>query len=210
MSLRLSGFLFLLYILPTYFIYSWLRGHIVAWDEVMNMNLLLVAIAWCSIPATFFLNYYASFGITAIFWTSVGRGFRSPKRTDNWKNRVVITIAILILFTTGYNFFTTLYQLIIGQLPSIVLQNPSGGITRIIGWFIQNNPLDSNREQSFIGFEQFITVFPLDLLIFFVSVCVVSIFGFYSRFLSRETSQPAGSRVVCILYHGRNWCKRLY
>ncbi len=190
---------FIIYMLPTYLIYQWFISYNPGSETFIRLLLLLlqVGIAWFTIPALFFLNYYASFGISTTFWTSIGKGFKSKQRKDNYKNLLVFVIAIILLFTVVYNFFNTLAGVITASisqenadmLPGIVLQDPSSGLqflTALIRSFIQINPFDPNIADTLSKFDQFLTVFPMDIIIFFLTVCVVGLYGFYSKFLSKE------------------------
>ena len=191
--------LFLLYLLPTYLIYQWFVTYNPGAESSIRLVLYMLqsGIAWSTIPALIFLNYYASFGIVTTFQTSIGKGFKSKQRKDNYKNLVIFLIVLILIFTIVYNFYVSVRGLITASitrdntdmLPSIVLQDPSRGmqfLTRGIRYFIQINPFDPEKALSLKKFDQFVTVFPLDLIIFLLTVCVVGLYGFYSKFLSKE------------------------
>ncbi len=186
-----SGYLFILYIVPTYLIYVAFQKYFPGWQDLLQLNLLLVSITWFTIPAFFFLNYYASFGIASMFLTSVGKGFKSKSPVTNLINLITFGISVILLITTTYNFADNTANLLKAgisgntatMLPSIILQNPSG-ITKVVLDLI--NALIPSNPALMSSINDFFAVFPFELLLFFITVCVVGLWGFYSKFLSKE------------------------
>ena len=194
--------LFGVYVLPAYALYAWFSQNVAGFQGILDIALLLTIIAWFSIPALFLWNYYASFGVASVFWTTLSRGFRARSRMQNTLNRIIFVISTLILISVAYNFIKVVVAMInaaiandpLKMLPNIVGLDSDNSqfLTQIIRFFISLNIFDVNKANTLWQFDEFIRIFPFDLLIFLVTVCVVGLYGFYSKFLSKEPlNRPA-------------------
>ncbi len=200
--LAAAAVLFGAYILPTYALYAWFSQNVIGFQGILDMALLLTIIAWFSIPALFLLDYYASFGVSSVFWTTLRRGFRARSKMQNTLNRIVFVISTLLLISVAYNFIDVVVDMInaaitndpLNMLPNIVGVNSSNSqfLIQIIHFFISLNIFGSNTANIQWQFDELMRIFPFDLLFFLVAVCVVGLYGFYSKFLSKEPlNRPA-------------------
>jgi hypothetical protein len=191
-----AGILAVGYLLPTYFIFHIFAPKILVLQGNFDLTLFTIAIAWFIIPALIFLDYYASIGMSLMFWTGWTRGFKSKNPVENTFNIILFVIAAILVISSTYNFASSLSDLLSGKLPSIVAQNTTTGLDHVLAvlitFFIKYLDFWPWKATDLWKFQQFTTVIPFDLLFFFITVVTVGLYGFWSKFLSKEPlNRPA-------------------
>src|SRR5271157_1560627 len=198
-----AGILAVVYILPTYVIYDFLAPKLLMTQSDPTIVPILVIISWFAVPALMFLNYYASIGVSSMFWTGYTKGFKAKDKVENTFNSIIFIIAVILVISATYNFVNVFVEMATGKLTSIISLNPSGGsrfFTTLVEFFITYNFLDFQRPKDLWNFQQFFSVIPFDLLLFFISVCAVGLYGFYSKFLSKEPlNRPVLMTFACYI-----------
>lgn len=198
-----AGLLAVVYILPTYLIYNNFTSNLLQTQSDPSLVPILIIIAWFAVPALMFLDYYASIGVSSMFWTGYTKGFKAKDKVENTFNAIIFIVAVILVISTTYNFVNVFVEMASGTLTTIIPQTTSGGskfFTTLIEFFITYNFLDFQRPKDLWNFQQFFSVIPFDLLLFFISVCAVGLYGFYSKFLSKEPlNRPVLMTFACYI-----------
>ncbi|GAB4317172.1 MAG: hypothetical protein Kow0069_19760 [Promethearchaeota archaeon] len=183
----------LLYLLPVFLIiYGISELHLV--QTVVPEGWWMPVLAWFMVMPLLYLGYYASFGVVTMFQESRRKVVASLKenRKINLKDKqemldfIKFVVSIVLLASMVYGFVNMISRVtnlwFFQENVEWAAAGESGAnefIVELINFFLFVPQMKQD-------FQTFVAILPFDLLIFILTSVGLALYGFYSKFLSKE------------------------
>lgn len=178
--------MFLLYVLPVFLFYYIILYYGLV-PTIFPEDFWFPLLAWFMVMPMLYLSYYSSFGVVTMFHESSRKVLSVFKRQHKLKGMKEMMdfakffIAIVLLISIIYGFFNIL-PILWGEIPD--LREPGAGTTN--EFIVQLIDLFIFIPEMQESFDTFLAILPFDLLIFILTSVGLALYGFYSKFLSKE------------------------
>jgi len=152
---------------PEYFTPAWIIG--------------LILLMWLTLGPIFYLNYYATSGLAQTYF----RGRRTNLKKDK-KTAIFYILAIISMITTVYGFFKYI-PMLFGTFPATKL-DPIEAQGEFLPFNLKNLDkvnIEITSEQRQLILMVF-AIIPSDYAMFVLTTCAFGLFGFYTKFMSKE------------------------
>jgi hypothetical protein len=142
----------------------------------------LIFMVWVLLGPIFYLNYYGNIGVTQAYF----RGRRVEYKKDK-KTKIFYYFAVFIIISSVYSFIKYV-SILWGEFPTPdylkSLEDQSGFIKSLVDVIKFINP-DVTIEELRPTIV-FFSIVPVDFLWFIVTTMGFGLYGFYSKFISKE------------------------